>query len=183
MREAVQKLEAEGYIDRVPMKGNRVRSLSPHELAHSFSIRKALETLAVQYSAIRITDGELACLEEILSRADILFASSSGDALLEGFIPLVRRFNSVTFEACRSKRLLEFIWSEREIFDRYRVMRGIIPVRAEKSLERRKELYEAFRRHNPEKARIIWTEHLDESFTIWREQSGYGKELEDFQFI
>ena len=52
IREAVQKLESDGYIERVPMKGYRVCGLSTHELAHCFSIRKALETLAVRYSAL-----------------------------------------------------------------------------------------------------------------------------------
>ena len=59
-REALQKLESNGYIQRITMKGNRVLGISPYELAHSFTIRKALETLAFKYSAIRI-DGRPNC--------------------------------------------------------------------------------------------------------------------------
>lgn len=183
VREAVQKLEAEGYIERVPMKGNRVCSVSPYELANSFAIRKALETLAVRYAALRITDEELDAMRELLLEADAVFAGFSGDELLDRFFPIVKKFNKIAFEACGSDRLTELVWAQREIFDRYMVMRIILPNRINKSLSRRKLLYEALAAHDPERAAAVWTEHLDESFVIWREKSGYAKELEEFRFF
>ncbi len=183
VREAVQKLEAEGYIERVPMKGNRVCSVSPYELANSFAIRKALETLAVRYAALRITDEELDAMRELLMEADAVFAGFSGDELLDGFFRIVKKFNKIAFEACGSDRLTELVWAQRELFDRYMVMRIILPNRINKSLSRRKLLYEALASHDPERAAAVWTEHLDESFVIWREKSGYAKELEEFRFF
>lgn len=183
VREAVQKLEADGTIERVSMKGNRVCGVSVYELAHSLAIRKAIETLAVRYSALRITQSELDELKLLLDQADGVFAACEGEELLEKFFPLVKRFNQVAFEACRSVSLTELIWTERELFDRYRVMRIILPNRPHKSLSRRKDLYEAFKDHNPDRACEVWTDHINESFTIWRDKSGYGEELKDFQFF
>ena len=183
VREAVQKLEAEGYIERVPMRGNRICSVSPYELANSFAIRKALETLAVRYAAVRIADEELDRMHTLLTEADAAFAEYAGDELLDRFFPIVKKFNKITFEACGSERLAELVWAQREVFDRYMVMRIILPNRINKSLSRRKLLYEALAAHDPERAAAVWTEHLDESFDIWREKSGYAKELEDFQFF
>ena len=183
VREAVQKLEADGYIERVPMKGNRVCGISPYELAHSMAIRKALETLAVRYAALRITADELLRLEELLAQADSVFTQYIGDELLERFFPIVKSFNHTVFEACRSTSLSAIIWAQREIFDRYRVMRIILPNRIHKSLSRRKDLYAALRDGDPDRACAVWTDHLNESFTIWRDKPGYGKELEGFTFF
>lgn len=183
VREAVQKLEAEGYIERVPMRGNRVSSVSPYELANTFAIRKALETLAVRYSALRISDAALDEIEALLSRADAVFSEFSGDEMLERFFPIVKEYNKIVFEGCGSKRLTDLVFAQREIFDRYMVMRTILPNRPEKSLSRRKALYLALRGRDPERAAEIWTEHLNESFVIWREKSGNADKLSDFPFF
>lgn len=183
VREAVQKLESNGYIERVPMKGNRVSGLSPHELAYSFAIRKALETLAIRYAALNATESALAEMSDLLSRSDEAFAAHSGEELLEVFYPLVRRFNEVVFESCKSRRLMELIWAQREIFDRYRVMRNVLAHHVDRSLSRRKALYEAIRSHDPDKACAIWTEHLNDSFSIWSKISGCADKLADFRFL
>jgi DNA-binding FadR family transcriptional regulator len=147
------------------------------------AIRKALETLAVRYAALRITADELLRLEELLAQADSVFTQYIGDELLERFFPIVKSFNHTVFEACRSTSLTAIIWAQREIFDRYRVMRIILPNRIHKSLSRRKDLYAALRDGDPDRACAVWTDHLNESFTIWRDKSGYGKELEGFTFF
>jgi len=182
-REALQKLESNGYVLRVPKKGNRILGISPYELAHSYSIRKALETLAVRYTALRISENELFEMKEILCAIDNAYSTLKGDIRLETLFPLIKRFNEIVFEASKSARLMEAVWTQREIFDRYRVMRIVLPNRLEKSINRRHELFKAFSAHDPKEAFRIWTEHLDESFAIWREKSGFADELKDFVFF
>jgi DNA-binding GntR family transcriptional regulator len=182
-REALQKLESNGYIERVPKKGNRILGISAYELAHSYSIRKALETLAVRYSAIRITEAELVEMKEVLDKIYEIRQSMTGDELLENLLPSIKCFNEIAFEACKSSRLTEAVWSEREIFDRYRVLRMVFSNRIDKSIHRRNELYKAFLAHDPDLACQIWTDHLNESFQIWREKSGNSEVLKDFQFF
>ena len=181
-REALQKLENEGYIERVPMKGNRVRALSAYELAHCFAIRKAIETLAVRYSAIRISDDDILGLDALLLRIEKARSSLSGDMFLEQYFPLVKQFNEISFGACKSEKILQSVWAQREIFDRYRVMRLVMPEHIDKSIAHRKELRDAFRRHDPEQASAVWAGNLDESFAIWREKSGFADQLGDFIF-
>ena len=182
-REALQKLESNGYIEHVPMRGNRVCGVSPNELAYSFAIRKALETLAIRYAALRITDSELAKIAAILGQIDQVKDSLLGDKLEDALFPLIKQYNEAVFAACKSKRIQESIWAQREIFDRYGVMREVLSNRIEKSIHRRHELYDALAAHDPEKANAIWTDHLNESFEMWRQQSGYAEELKDFIFL
>ena len=182
-REALQKLESGGYIERIPMKGNRVCGLSAYELAHCFAIRKAVETLAVQYSATRIADPELDALANTLDRIEEANATLEGNQLLEQLFPLIKQFNEIVFGACKSTKLLETVWVQREIFDRYRVMRLVLPEHLERSIFHRRALFEAFKNHDPGQARAIWAENLDESFVIWREKSGFAQQLEDFRLL
>lgn len=181
VREAVQKLESEGYIERVPMKGNRVKGLAPQEVALSFSIRKALEILAIRYAAINISEDDLARMRDIIAESEKLFEEHREEERFERFLPMVRDFNLIAFNACGSERLLALVWEQRDIFDRYRVMRTILPHRMDRSLARRKALYEAFAAHDPDKAASVWEEHLGESYEIWRTHSGFAAELEGFR--
>lgn len=183
VREAIQKLEAQGYIERVPMKGSRVRSLSPYELAHTFAVRKAIEVLAVRYGAIRATDEDLSGMQSLLVKIDAAAASLKGDEFLDKLFPLVRKYNNVMFDSAKSARLTELIRAQRDIIDRYLVMRLVLPFRVEKSIARRREVFEAYKSHDPDRAASVWTEHLNESFMIWKEKAGYSKELEDFQLL
>lgn len=183
VREAVQKLEAEGYIERIPMKGNRVISISPFELAHTYAIRKVIESLAVRYTALRITDDELDALGDLIGKAEILFKEKKGDDLVKGYLPIIKRFNVIMFTACRSVHLAELIWSQREIFDRCRVMRITLPSRIDISFANRKKLYEAFLSHDPDAAADVMEKHIENSFLVWREKSGFKEELKDFNLF
>jgi len=183
IREAVQKLESEGYIKQVTMKGYQVCGFSPLELAHCFAMRKALESLAVRYTCIYIDEAGLAELNGLLGRIELAFTQQQGDKLVEEVIPLVKRYNEVVFNNCGSERLEELIWSTREIFDRYRVNRIVLPNHVELSLSRRRDLYNAFVARDPEKAAEVWSLHLEDSFRIWCEKSGHGAELKDFRFF
>jgi len=183
VREAVQKLESAGYIERVPMRGNKVCSLSPLELAYSFSVRKALETLAVRYAALNIGKGELERLAALLAKAETFLEGPRGEEGLEEYYAILRSFNEIVFEASGSPRLAELIWAQRELFDRYRVMRDVVSRRPRKSLERRKALYAALEARDAEAAAAIWAENLAESFATWRDSGGHAKELERFRFL
>lgn len=183
VREAVQRLEAEGYIERIPMRGNRVISISPFELAHTYGIRKAIESLAVRYTALRINDEELAELKNLIRKADEIFSMYSGEDLVQWYLPIIKKYNQIMFTACRSAHLTELIWSQREIFDRFRVMRITLPARIHESFANRKNIYVAFLAHDSDAASDIWADHIRHSFMVWREQSGFAKELEGFTFF
>ncbi|HBK53040.1 MAG TPA: GntR family transcriptional regulator, partial [Syntrophomonas wolfei] len=56
IREALRKLELEGFIVMVPRKGAYVADISLKDVADVFEIRAALEALAAGLAAERITD-------------------------------------------------------------------------------------------------------------------------------
>jgi DNA-binding GntR family transcriptional regulator len=181
VREAVQRLETEGYIQRIPMKGYIVCGLEPREIAHVYAMRCVLEPLAAHYVALRASKEELDSLENLLVEAEKK-GGIDAPAALESYLCTLEELNQIFFSACRSKVLLDQIWTLREKIDRFRVMRSNMPSHHKASLQNRKALYKACRDRNPELAFSIWRRHLIESFLIWRNASDNVDKLDGTEF-
>src|SRR5215212_12069513 len=68
IREALRRLAALGLVQFVPNRGVRVRTLSREELREAFLVRAELESLATELAAPKMTDADLAELEEAEAR-------------------------------------------------------------------------------------------------------------------
>ena len=68
IREALRRLAALGLVSFVPNRGVRVRTLSHEELREAFLVRAELESLATELAAPRMTEEDLAELEEAEAR-------------------------------------------------------------------------------------------------------------------
>ncbi len=64
IREALRRLAALGLVSFVPNRGVRVRTLSREELHEAFLVRAELESLATELAAPKMTEEDLAELEE-----------------------------------------------------------------------------------------------------------------------
>src|SRR5215471_10916325 len=53
VREALQHLEFEGYVRKIPNRGNFVTKLSREDIAHAFDFRLELEGLAARWARER----------------------------------------------------------------------------------------------------------------------------------
>ena len=74
VREAIRKLELEGFVVMLPRKGAYVAGISLKDIADVFEVRASLEALASGLAAERITGEELEDLERILVRKAELIA-------------------------------------------------------------------------------------------------------------
>ena len=66
IREAIRKLELEGFVVMVPRRGTYVANISLKDITQVFEIRSALEELAAGLAAERITEEEIETLERML---------------------------------------------------------------------------------------------------------------------
>ena len=71
LREAFRLLEAEGFVVRRPGKGVYVREISANDVLELFPIRAALESLAAELAAERLTEKELQSLEKITEKMEL----------------------------------------------------------------------------------------------------------------
>jgi DNA-binding GntR family transcriptional regulator len=116
IREAVRQLEALGLAEHVPHHGAKVMVLDVEELRELFSIRLAVETMAVERAAelFRPADEEearahLAACDEARHRGDTLEAMREHTA-----------FHFTVYEAARSSWLLRLIRPCWDSCERYR---------------------------------------------------------------
>jgi DNA-binding GntR family transcriptional regulator len=70
VRAAIRTLEAEGLVVVAPHRGATVKALRPEELEEIYALRALLEGFAVRGAISKITEGEVAELEELADRLD-----------------------------------------------------------------------------------------------------------------
>ena len=158
IREAVRQLEALGLAEHVPHHGAKVTGLDVEELRELFSVRLALETLALRRAA------------ELLEPAD----ETAARAQLEAFDGARRRgdtraavrahtaFHFALYEAARSPWLARLIRPAWDSCERYRpvllVEKGDLQER-HRALD--SELLEACVAGDPERAAAAFRDHLE----------------------
>jgi DNA-binding GntR family transcriptional regulator len=82
IREAMGRLAAEGLITVHPRRRAEVRSLTPQELIDAYQVRESLEVLAVRLAIPRLTEADLARLDELI---DQMAAHVAANAVREFF--------------------------------------------------------------------------------------------------
>ena len=66
VREAIRKLELEGFVVMIPRRGTYVADISIKDLNEVYEIRTALDVLAAGLAAERINDDELEQMQRLL---------------------------------------------------------------------------------------------------------------------
>ncbi|MGE5550394.1 MAG: GntR family transcriptional regulator [Bacteroidota bacterium] len=157
VREAIRKLELEGLVAMVPRKGAYVASLSMKDIIEVFEIRGALEGLAAELAAERITEEELEELERYLVR--ITESIETEDLTL--MVEVDTDFHSQLYRASRNERLSQIINNLREQIQRFRKTSLSVPGRMRRALEEHKKIVEALSSRDGSLARRLAEEHIE----------------------
>ena len=157
VREAIRKLELEGLVAMVPRKGAYVASLSMKDIIEVFEIRGALEGLAAELAAERITDEELEELERYLVR--ITESIEADDLAL--VVAIDTDFHSQLYKASRNERLAQIINNLREQIQRFRTTSLSLPGRMQAALEEHKKIVDAISTRDGALARRLAEEHIE----------------------
>jgi DNA-binding GntR family transcriptional regulator len=157
IREAVRQLEALGLAEHVPHHGAKVMALDIEELREIFSVRLALEGIAVRRAAelfgetdAQTAQGHLDTYDDARRRGDIRAAVRAHGA-----------FHFALYEAARSQWLLRLIRPAWDSCERYRpvlLAKGALQDRHE---ELDVELLEACVAHDAERAGKALHDHLE----------------------
>lgn len=157
VREAIRKLELDGFLIMVPRKGAYVAGITLKDIADVFEVRAALEGMAAGLAAERITDEELDQLERSLVQ---IRESQSGDninAVVEGDTA----FHEIIYQASRNQQLVQIITHLREQIQRFRMTSLSQPGRSKFALDEHKKIVEAISDRDVELARALAREHIE----------------------
>lgn len=170
VREALRLLQAEGLFVYSPHRGARVAEIPATELDDMYRIRAALEGLAAEMAAERLTDEELSHLRTIHDRMAKAVEAGQREALRE----LNDDFHLVIYRGARSAKLLRLILSiwQGTPFDTFMV----IPERGVRSIREHEPILAALERRDAAEAGVAMREHIQRSLELIRPWSAGGED-------
>jgi DNA-binding GntR family transcriptional regulator len=156
IREALQRLQAEGLVTAAAQRGYVVADLSPEELADVYQVRAVLEALAARLAAQRATRSDIGRLEDIFEALDeaVVRGDKERDPTLTG------AFHDAIANASRNRYLQSMLSNIREIFERYRRTRSLAPMRVHEGHADHAQLLAAIRARDAERAAEIASRHI-----------------------
>jgi DNA-binding GntR family transcriptional regulator len=85
LREAIQRLGAEGFVDFRQNRGAFVRTISLSDVRHMYELREIIEVAAARFAAARATDDGIAQLRDLLDAAGGALRTGTTGAYPAGF--------------------------------------------------------------------------------------------------
>ena len=103
VREAIRKLELEGFVIMIPRKGAHVAKLSVKDIMDVLEVRASLDGLATSLAAERIAESELKELRQVQSQFDSYVEKDN----LQGVIKKDVEFHDVIYKASKTDKLIQ----------------------------------------------------------------------------
>lgn len=114
VREALLQLEMEGLVEMIPNRGAYVLGLSARDMDDMFILRKIYEVQAVRWAIQRITDEEMAQLEETFDFME--FYTMKND--VEKMLNINVNFHQTIYQASHN-RMLQHLLSSYQAYIRH----------------------------------------------------------------
>lgn len=109
IRLAFEELEKQGFLERLPTRGFRVREITVDDMSDAIDVRGVLEGMGARLAAEgRMTSDALCALNECVAQGRALLDSAArlGDAVdLARWIPMNARFHATLMAAAGNKAL------------------------------------------------------------------------------
>jgi DNA-binding GntR family transcriptional regulator len=157
VREAIRKLEQEGYVIMMPRRGTYVSDISTNDVKEIFEIRSALESLATGLAARRIEPEELETLQNLLIEIEGYIKKNDIEKIVETDI----KFHGLLYKVSRNERLVNIISNLKEQLARFRTLSMSYPGRLQETLEEHSEMVEAIANGDVSAARDAAEHHME----------------------
>lgn len=155
VRDALRKLETEGFVVFYHSSGAEVTNLSKTTIKNLYHCRSVLEGLAVRQAVSEISTEDLALLEESIVLAKNYYEKGN----LQKVIEKNTFFHDLIVQSSNNEPLIQMMQNIRSQIVRYRTLNGSIgfrPVFAEEHLE----IHSALSRRDAELAESLIKRHI-----------------------
>jgi DNA-binding GntR family transcriptional regulator len=162
VREAIQRLAAEGYVSSLPAGGVVVVDHLPEDIEALYEIRQALEGRAARLAATRASTGDLA----EIARIDEQLVELLGRGAIDEAVAVNDSFHNAINAASKNARLQQLILSYKGYFFNRRLARLFTAADWEQSIVEHQRLLAALReRDGPRAEEEVWR-HLQGTLRI-----------------
>lgn len=158
IKAALERLEVEGYITISPQSGIVVREPTDEEIEELFELRAALEGFVLRSVAARLTEAQLAALEQNLCKLEEISTDSSRR---KEVVMLDTQFHQLPSEFLGNQQILKLT---QQFSDKIRLMTtsvfSLMPYRASQSLIEHREILAALRAGQGQQASDLMEAHI-----------------------
>ncbi|HEY8486391.1 MAG TPA: GntR family transcriptional regulator [Limnochordales bacterium] len=174
VREAIRKLEHDGFVVMIPRKGAYVADISLKDVAEIFDVRRALEALAAQLAAERATEEDLERAERVL----VEYGECIDRQDIQRLIEVDTRFHEVIYQMAGNARLQQMLNLLREQVQRFRTMTLSHGPRMRQALEEHRRIVEAIASRDGERAARLAQEHIESAENALMELIAQGQSVQ-----
>jgi len=139
VREAIRRLESEGYIDFTPHTGAIVTKIDEGELVEIYLIRIALEELATRLAGPHVGGKDI----DFLNRKNGEMEAAIRQGQYENLAAMNKAFHLRIYKAAPFPRLYKMICDLWDTFERWPSVFSYVPERAAASVEEHKKIIQA----------------------------------------
>ena len=169
VREAVRKLQSEGYVVMLPRKGTYVTSLTIQDVNDVFEIRSALESMAAGLASERASDAEIGAIKRFIEEEAVLWDGTDLARAIRSDI----QFHSMVYRASKNVRIEALINDLREQTQRLRSSTLSRPGRLRFALEEHRQILAAIEARDTAGARAASIAHIERSKAVMLELLNY----------
>ncbi len=157
LREALQRLEAEGLVVLRPRRGYIVTSLDPDEIRDIFDIRMLLEERAGYLATLSVTPQDVAEVERLLHAMDGMSVTNAGEAAR--FAERNRAFHERLYAGSGRAHLCRLMAVLRTNVERYIRIGARIAGNLDRVRDDHYQIFNAFRRGDAQTVGRLCREH------------------------
>ncbi len=162
IREAMRVLEQEGYIKIVSNKGAFVSEISIEDIKEIYELRKLLEPFAALSAAARISDGDIASMENEWKSLNRMF-KRAGKADLSRVAALDIKLHMTIANNAANRRIGAIISSYHVQIKRFQRLSVQSLDDTQNSIDQHLRIIECLKKRNPEELRLCLYNHIVDS--------------------
>ena len=158
LREAIQRLGAEGFIEFHQNRGAFVRTFNLDDLRQMYEAREVIEVKAAQLAAARATDAGIARLQDLLNSTDAVLSTDT-----TGAYPVELDLHDLVLDLCGNPYLQRAGTDLQNQVRLARIKSGSSPDRARQALTEHQDIIAAIAARDPKRAGKAMTGHIQNS--------------------
>ena len=156
LREALRVLSAEGLIRLIPNRGSYVTTPTFEEIKEMFDVMSVLEGVCARTAAEKMSSGDFKKLEDIHHLLEKNFRLKDQ----KQYIHHNNLYHAFVQELAGNKTLNQIVNGLRQKILLYRFQSLNLSGRFEQSIQEHRDLLEAFRNRDAEKAELLMKSHM-----------------------
>lgn len=160
VREALKRLEGEGFVQIIPRRGAFVTATSVKDMEELYFARAILEGQAAYHAADKLTEREFARLQDLVQTMDA--ALQTHDYI--GFNEANRAFHFTIYEANQNSYLMNMIASMWDLAERYRYRYLVLRDQSDVIQREHEIILDACRRRDAAALRDAIVTHMNRTF-------------------